>query len=231
MKIGFIGNLANNMYLFAKHFRAMGAEAHYYHIPSDFMFSQPFWEELDLFVPYEQLNDPQSIQKLRGAWNSPAWVREGPVSLYRGRLGKYLAAASLLPWQHLTELQGLRELTSMLYPFFKKELQSCDWLMVTTIAGLLAGVQAGVPYLYWPHGQDLRDAVGQREFLHHPHNIAIVRRGVEQALLCGSHGSDMNLLLKEVCGPEKVNAIPYLIDCDAFRLGEWSRNFLFFPKK
>jgi hypothetical protein len=231
MKIGFIGNIANNMYLMAGCFRALGHEANYYHLPADFMFSQPFWEDQDLFVSYEQLHDPALMARFRRAWTKPDWVTERPVSPGRGRLGRYLAASRWLSWPQLADIRSFRELACNLYPFFQKELRSCDWVMACGITGLLACAQAGVPYVFWPHGQDLRDATGQKESLRQPGTIALVRRAAHDALLAGSHGSDMNLLLKKICPSERVTIIPFLVNSEIYRPGPMESNFSFLPKE
>lgn len=231
MKIGFIGNVANNMYLMAGCFRALGHEAQYYHLPSDFMFSQPFWEDQDLFVSYEQLHDPAVMARLRRDWTKPDWVTERPVSPGKSRLGRYLAAGHWLSWPHLADIRSFRELAGNLYPFFQKDLRSCDWLMACGITGLLACAQSGAPYVYWPHGQDLRDAAGQKESLRQPGAIAMVRRAVQGALLTGSHGSDLNLLLKEICPPERVTNIPFMVNSETYRPGPREWNFSFLPEE
>ena len=107
MKIGFIGNMANNMYLMAGAFRVMGNEAHYYHIPSDFMFSQPFWEDLDLLVPYEQLWDTAAVARLRQAWVKPPWVSEKPYPCGGGRLGRHAGCHPLAFPSASAQYQGL----------------------------------------------------------------------------------------------------------------------------
>ena len=116
-----------------------------------------------------------------------------------------------------------------LYPFFKKDLQSCDWVMACGLTALLACVQAGIPYVFWPHGQDLRDAAGQRESLQHSPNIKIVRQGLRRSLLCGSHGGEMNQLLKDICGPERVTTIPFIINTNTYQPGIVESDFPFLP--
>src|SRR5436190_24229065 len=82
MRIAIFDNLANSAYIQAKLFNRLGQRADLILDPFDhYVMSDPRWEELDMELPTDQLNDPALPECA-----VPGWVRrEGEASGAGGR--------------------------------------------------------------------------------------------------------------------------------------------------
>lgn len=231
MKIGCIGHIQNDGYVFAKCFRALGHDARYFHLPSGSVLSQPFWEDGEYLVPYEQLQDPRLVRELRPTWSKPDWVVEHEWPIWLSHLVRLAQAAGQLFPRELKHPGSVIELAKNHVPFYRDELRTCDWVLASSVPGVLACQAAGVPFVFWPHGQDARDAMGQRELIRHNATITRLRTAVGCALVAGSHGSDMNRLLRQLCGPEKVATIPFLLNTAIYRPEPAQHALPFLPER
>ncbi len=234
MKIGFIGPICNTMYIMSSCFRAMGHDAYYYNIWSPFMFSQPFWEDGEYFVPYDKLSDTQEIERLEKQWHRPEWLIAYREQLSRLRYNAVIRLAkstAFLRPRHLFNLLTLKELSENLYPYFSRELDSCDFVVTTGVPGVLACYAADVPYVFIPHGQDARDAVGAGECIHSDSTRELLAKAIANAILCGSQGSNMNEILQKLCGKRKVATLPKMVNSEVYCSKQVEPDFPFLPDR
>jgi len=234
VKIGFIGPVCNTMYIMASCFRAMGHDAHYYNIWSSFMFSQPFWEDGEYFIPYEKLSDAREIERLERHWQCPEWLithRESLSRLRYNAVARLFRSTGFLKSGHLFNLAALKELCANIYPYFVQELKTCDFVVTTGVPGILACYEAGVAYVFIPHGQDARDATGAGECIHFESTRNLLSKAIAGAILCGSQGSNMNEILQRLCGKQKVVTLPKIVNSEVYCSRQVEPNFPFLPER
>ena len=163
MKIGTYGGICNNGYVMARALAENDVDV--LHIrardPMDlFPFNQPSWNDVPQILPYQQVYAPwlwpQWAQREKElSWNSPKWMTDpflhvadaGTVHV-DSRVGQFVG--------HCVE--NLRR--NPHWAAAVTAMRGCDGLIVSGIAGVLLAWMSGKPFIAWPHGMDIRQAVG-----------------------------------------------------------------------
>jgi glycosyltransferase involved in cell wall biosynthesis len=165
MKIGFYGGMANNMYVFAKAFHALGKDVLFIRDVSDhYPLSQPLWEDLFLTFSYDQLSSTnftfsfwQDYYREEGGWKPDSWVMD---PLKRDDLSN----ASIFSSSKLDDFLLKRYYLNPVRQKVLNLFESCSLLVVCGIEGEILAYASGKPYVIWPHGGDMRLAAGIAKF-------------------------------------------------------------------
>lgn len=157
--IGFYGATCNNMYMFAKDLAAQGREVCFVEDRAEgFPHSQPVWDDVD--ACFESEFDCLTIDwdefEARQEWQTPSWYFK-PETVSEG--WKKIFYQSPTPF--LLRLAGCRYLraSSHAYAVFD-QLRECDFLVVCGVKASIMAMLTGRPYMIFPHGSDMRLAVG-----------------------------------------------------------------------
>ena len=168
MRVGLHGGMANNMYCLTKVLRKRGVQADYLHDLSDnFAMSQPVWEDAELRLPpaatgaQRQALDWRALE-MSVAWEKPSWmVTSDSRPSHRLRVDTLSRAAV----SALAELSGQRAGLGQRFRVYARyvvdhaslieAMSQYDWLIICG-TGAIAASLCGVPYVYWPHGGDIR---------------------------------------------------------------------------
>lgn len=150
MRVGFLGGMANNLYIMAKAFDKEGLETHFIRDISDvYPISQPIWQDMSIKLNANELNATHidwwyDFEK-KTQWIKPDFVYEPKKreeDLFGFKLFKFLLNKSKLPYYNDTLHQ----------------LKQND---VNIVCGLIPTILAFIakkPYVIWPHGSDMRMA-------------------------------------------------------------------------
>jgi len=164
MKIGLAGNLCNGMYCMARALFDNKIDVTFIRdrspVNGAFAFSQPIWEDVALTLSYDHLmrrvwfaSDWNLLEQQAG-WSPPKWLYDplndvGTVTPpLHPRVGR---AGPVIVQQMQTHAHWIPALSKML---------ECDALIVTGTDALLMAWASGKPYIFWPHGMDIRQAIG-----------------------------------------------------------------------
>lgn len=139
MKIGLYGGMANSMYRFAKGLQSKGVNVVLFEDLYDrYPISQPFWDDLEMAYDYDQLGthcfsfDEEYVPKV-------PFVTEKDIN-----------DKNTPPHMLFTPKERV----------LMEVMKTCDVILATGIKGPLYALKTGKPYLIWPHGGDLRQALG-----------------------------------------------------------------------
>jgi glycosyltransferase involved in cell wall biosynthesis len=159
--IGFYGGTCNNLYVFAKSLADHGQPVTFIEDRKDnFPHSQPVWEDVDCCFSsgFDYLNIDWARFELDHGWIRPAWYQvPGSDRDEAGALfGK--SRAPLNPFTRFTTARFLRKYPGGLSVFDK--MLGCDFLIVCGIEPALLAMLTGRPYMIFPHGSDMRVAIG-----------------------------------------------------------------------
>jgi glycosyltransferase involved in cell wall biosynthesis len=216
MRIGLHGSIANNMYCLAKILRAQGYDAEYIEHPADrYPMSQPIWEDVEATLALEAVDqmkeDPLQEVMRRSGWESPDWVV--PPVLARYNLAFWVRLALRIRrcpvsrkelWRFITHQ---RELIS--------RMSSYDWLIVCGI-GVVPAFCSGVPYLYWPHGGDIRILPFQAATAYDRFFAAMLRVAISHATVKGTHDPTMVECFRKAGIQDAVAFLPFIVDVERY---------------
>jgi len=170
-RIGFYGNMANNMYLCAKAFSGRGSDAVFIKdYGSRHAFSQPIWEDLDISIEYDELMltdswswDQWTEFEKKKFWQPPIWYIDAGKKSSRGRHS--LGGGNLLERMCFRLLYYRRKYWKGVLSVMK----TCDILVVCGIEAAILAMASGLPFVYVSYGGDMRIALGGEEpALRHP---------------------------------------------------------------
>jgi glycosyltransferase involved in cell wall biosynthesis len=206
MKIGLYGGMANNLYVLSQALVHAGHEVCFIRDRNDrYAFSQPVWEDCSFPLPYQKVIDSSS-------WSWEAWNRLEQSCQWRapGWLADPLDQENPAP--------GHPESTAMEY------LQACDLNIVCGVIPTLLAAKAGVPYIIFPHGGDIRTAAGfhgpktfnpRKKYDHYMNLVRPLRDAYRRALFVGTHdptgvGGHIGDVMKKLPGVNlRFFAIPF----------------------
>ena len=161
MKLGLYGGLANNMYLLSRALAAQDADVCFIRDRGDsFPFSQPVWEDVECTMSFDGLSRAgvwswtQWHQfEIEHGWHTPGWLADpiNPADEVCGSRRGFARHHFLPGW--LPRRQTYRDAVISL-------MQKCDLLIVCGIEPMLLAYESKVPYVLWPHGEDLLTAAG-----------------------------------------------------------------------
>lgn len=198
MKLGLYGGIANNMYVFAKALRGLGADVIFIRDRSDrYPMSQPVWEDAAFRLKHADLAAAQTWSWERWAhterelgWSPPPWIID-PLSEESG-----IAHAAPSRKTSFPDSGFLRSYINAPHraPVLRR-MQACDALLVCGVEGSVLAEQSGRPYVIWPHGGDTMIAAGMfapklyrvRSRLAHTMLRRQLVRAYEHTLSLGSH--------------------------------------------
>jgi len=150
MKIGFLGGMANNLYIMAKAFNKEAIDINFIRDISDiYPISQPVWQDMNLTFNVKELSASHiewwyDFEK-KVQWVKPDFVYEPKKreeDLFGFKLFKFLLNKSKLPYYNDT-----------LYQLKQNDVNIVCGLIPTILAYI-----AKKPYIIWPHGSDMRMA-------------------------------------------------------------------------
>lgn len=161
MMIGLCGATCNNLYVLAKSLAGNGHAIVFIEDRKDnFPHSQPVWDDVYCCLPagfdYLNINWPQ-FEKDHN-WTRPTWyyipgnARDDARALFK-KSSKHLDI--------ITRFSGssyLRKFPGALSVFDK--MLECDFLIVCGIEQAVLAMLTGRPYMIFPHGSDMRVAIG-----------------------------------------------------------------------
>lgn len=159
--IGLYGGTCNNMYVFAKAFAQNGLDITFIQDRKDnFPHSQPVWEDVDCYFQSgfdSNIIDWCKFEKEYG-WQKPAWyfVPEETDGVFR----KLLINSTSNFFVRLASSWFLRE--HLNYVSVINKMQECDFLVVCGIEPAMLAMLSGKPYMVFPHGSDMRNAIGAK---------------------------------------------------------------------
>jgi glycosyltransferase involved in cell wall biosynthesis len=159
--IGLYGGTCNNLYVFAKSLAAGGHQVVFIEDRKDnFPHSQPVWEDVECCFSsgfdYQEI-DWTEFEQTHG-WSRPSWYyvpgRERDVegALFHG------SRAPENPFTRYAVARFLRKYPGGVAVLAK--MQACDFLIVCGIEPALLAMLSGKPYMIFPHGSDMRVAIG-----------------------------------------------------------------------
>ena len=222
VRIGLVGGMANAMYCFTRILRQQGYDADYVVDEQDtFPLSQPLWEEvplaLDLRVDDGEPFDAREWSSLTAQldWRPPDWVVHPDGSASRTRSARLLGPALR------SGRRGGRELmrhASANQPLVDT-LASYDRLVVCGIR-VVEALLSGTPFVYWPHGGDVRVVPFREET---PFDRAFgraIRKAVVSAAVAGTHDPTIADRLEELGRPAPIPYLPFLVDVARYSPGE-----------
>jgi glycosyltransferase involved in cell wall biosynthesis len=157
--IGLFGGTCNNMYVFAKALNCWGIPAILILDRKDnFPHSQPVWEDIDFFFKsgFDQSQIDWAKFEKECDWKEPEWFYHPEAR--PGGLKKILR---LSPRNLFVRFTGARYLHTRKEgsAIFEKLLE-CDFLIVCGVLPAITAMLTGKPYIIFPHGTDMRIAVG-----------------------------------------------------------------------
>ncbi|MGD9685442.1 MAG: glycosyltransferase [Desulfobacter sp.] len=157
--IGLYGGTCNNMYVFAKSLSKCGLDVTFIQDRNDnFPHGQPVWDDVRHFFTsgFNQYDiDWQNFER-EVQWKAPEWYFvpnnvDNPFYLLvvksKGNLLTRLFACKYLA--------KFKDSYSVLC-----KMQECELVIACGIKAAILSMISGVPYIIWPHGSDVRTAVG-----------------------------------------------------------------------
>ncbi|MDD3443308.1 MAG: hypothetical protein PHW89_08590 [Sulfurimonas denitrificans] len=150
MRVGFLGGMANNLYIMAKAFNKEAIDINFIRDISDiYPISQPVWQDMSLTFNVKELSASHiewwyDFEK-KVQWVKPDFVYEPKKreeDLFGFKLFKFLLNKSKLPYYNDT-----------LYQLKQNDVNIVCGLIPTILAYI-----AKKPYVIWPHGSDMRMA-------------------------------------------------------------------------
>ncbi len=223
MRIGLYGSIANNMYCLTKVLRSQGYDAEYIHNPSDtYPFSQPLWEDVDLTLGYDRVTERipdvtewERIAAMSG-WTRPSWVVEPPAT----PIGIYAAAKVALKTfpplpgysrPQLRQTLGYIRSTQQL----AQHMATYDWLIVCGV-GVVAAYFSKKPYLYWPHGGDVRVLPLKKDTPFDRWFATLLRKAAAKATIKGSHDPTLVDCMRGMGVPGPFPYLPFIVDTEKY---------------
>ena len=94
-------------------------------------------------------------------------------------------------------------------------LSSYDWLIVCGI-GVVPAFCSGVPYLYWPHGGDIRILPFQAATAYDRFFAAMLRVALSHATVKGTHDPTMVECFHKVGIQDSVTFLPFIVDVERY---------------
>lgn len=166
MKVGLYGGMANNMYVAAAALHKEGIDTCFIHDRADsFAFSQPLWQDIRWAPSSQEINQSvnwsQNTWREREAelgWIGPKWCSdpqeygEEKESINTKKIN-ILNARIIQRILNRSNAGSSREAVIQL-------MRRCDILMVCGVSAVLLARLSGIPYVIWPHGEDIRQASG-----------------------------------------------------------------------
>jgi glycosyltransferase involved in cell wall biosynthesis len=223
VRIGLVGGMANAMYCFTRVLRQQGYDAQYVADPQEmFPMSQPLWEEVPLTLEWRRFGaepfDAQGWQRLADSsgWRSPDWVVHPKASRPR-RYGINRAQTAFWFGPRDATILGRRYVRGA-QPMVE-QLRSYDQLVVCGIR-IADALLSGRPYVFWPHGGDVKDLpFGDATPYWHAFD-RLMRKAIAQARLAGTHDPTIAAALEEAGRRGPIPYLPFLVDVDRYAPGE-----------
>lgn len=222
MRIGLVGAMANNMYCMARVLRQQGYDAYYVEDEADsYPMSQPLWEEVPLTLEWRRFGteplDRQGWRELArtAGWAPPEWIVR-PNGSRSPAYAIRLLKAGLWPGSGWT--RDLTPYVRELEPLVEK-LKTYDRLVVCGVRNV-AALLSGRPYVYWPHGGDVRVVPFRQETDFDRAFARLARRAIGAAAVAGTHDPTIADRLEELGRRGPIPYLPFLVDVDRYSPGE-----------
>lgn len=160
--IGLYGGTCNNMYVFAKSLAQKGIDIKFIEDRKDnFPHSQPVWEDVECY--FESGFDYQSIDwdefEREYGWKKPDWYYSPNET--DGGSHQIFKKSPINFLEKLLATRFLRSRRDSLSVF--NQMLLCDCLIVCGIEPALLARLSGKPYMLFPHGSDMRVAIGAQK--------------------------------------------------------------------
>lgn len=157
--IGLYGDTCNNMYMFAKILADSQRSIIFIEDCGGFFpHSQPVWDDVDTF--FSSNFDQHSIDwdefKSKHEWKAPPWYYR-PDTIKGGETAIFKKSPSSF-FVKLLACLFLHPRPDALSVFL--QLRQCDFLIVCGIKASIIAMLTGRPYMIFPHGSDMRVAIG-----------------------------------------------------------------------
>lgn len=157
--IGLYGDTCNNMYMFAKVLADNQRSVVFIEDSGGgFPHSQPVWEDVDTFFSsgFDYLSIDWAQFESEHDWEAPPWYCR-PEIITGGE--KTIFKQSPMPFfVKVLACLFLRPRPDALFVF--NQLRQCDFLIVCGIKASIIAMLTGKPYMIFPHGSDMRVAIG-----------------------------------------------------------------------
>lgn len=157
--IGLFGGTCNNMYVFAKVLADNDYAIRFIEDRDEnFPHSQPVWDDVDVY--FNSGFDSQKVDwsefEVRYDWQPPFWYFR-PEKIKNGEHRIFELSRLFLPVRYLA-CRYLRPFQEALSVF--NAMMECDFLIVCGIKASILAMLTGKPYMIFPHGSDMRVAIG-----------------------------------------------------------------------